>query len=108
MADYDERRVEPRPSVVHSGNNATAQGIRDLEARRAQAERLARPKPTTPFSAVLAKKATEAGEEPELTEKEKKLAALPKKGPPPGLVHPSQRDVYGRADEADDTVVLKG
>lgn len=95
--------------VVRSGNNATAEGIRELEDRRIQAERLARLKPTIPFSDILAKKASERDEEPELSEKEKRFAALPKKGPAPGLVHPAQRAAYGRDDdEVQETVVLKG
>jgi hypothetical protein len=95
--------------VVRSGNNATAEGIKELEQRRIQSERLARTKPATPFSDVLAKKQEEQEEEPEPSEKEKRFAALPKKGPAPGLVHPAQRDAYGRdGDENEETVVLKG
>ena len=82
-----------------------ARRIRELEERAAQLEKISRPKPQKKFSAVLAKG---RGAPAEPTPKEKKLQALPKKGPRPGLVHPGQRQTYGRGEDADDTVVLKG
>jgi len=107
MAD-DDRRVVPKPMVVAGGMTATPEGIAELERRRIQNERIARPPPAKSFAAVLGKGRSEAREEPEPSEKEKKLAALPKNGPRPALAHPSQRDTFGRADDSDDTVVLKG
>jgi hypothetical protein len=54
-----------------------------------------------------AKGAAPEGEE-ELSEKEKRRRALPKRGPRPALVHPAQREVYGREEEEEETVILKG
>ena len=105
MAD-DDRRVAPLPMVVAGGMTATAEGIAELERRRIKVERQRRPKPTKDFGAILKRKATEDEEEP--SEKEKRFAELPKKGPRPGLVHPSQRDAYGRDEESDEPVILKG
>lgn len=92
--------------VVAGGMTATPEGIAELERRRIAAERAARPRPQKSFAALLAQREHQA--EPELTEKEKKLQALPKKGPRPGLAHPAQRDVFGRTEDSDDPVVLKG
>ena len=104
----DDRRVVMRPMVVAGGMTATAEGIADLERRRAQAERAQRPAPTRDFAALVKKGRAEAAAPPEPTEKERRKAALPQRGPRPALVHPAQRDAYGREDDGDETVVLKG
>jgi len=102
----DDRRVVGRPMVVLGGMTATPQGIAELQAQRERIERLSRPPPATSFASVLAGKGD--GRTPEPSEKEKRRAALPKQGPRPGLVHPAQREAYGRADDDDETIVLKG
>jgi hypothetical protein len=107
MAD-DDRRVVPKPMVVAGGMTATPEGIAELERRRIQSERLSRPPPTKSFSAMLRTGRAEAAAEPEPSSKEKKRAALPRQGPRPALAHPSQRDTFGRGDDSDETVVLKG
>ena len=113
MADDGDRRVEPSVGLVGRGIGATPERINELQRRALEAEKLDRPKPAREFSAVMADVAADAPDpdEEELSLKEKKQRALPKKGPRPGLVHPSQRDVYGRereGDEDEDPVILKG
>jgi hypothetical protein len=107
MSDSD-RRVVGKPMVVQGGMTATPEGIAELERQRARVERAAQPEPTTPFSAHLKKGRDAKSAEAVLSEKEKKKQALPKKGPKPGMVHPAQRDVYGRDEESEDAIVLKG
>jgi hypothetical protein len=109
MSDGD-RRVSMKPLTVAGGMTATPEGIADLERRRAEIERTNRPPPTQPFSAHMKKKrAEQKAVDPVVSEKEKKRQALPKKGPRPGMVHPAQRDVYGRDDEEnEEAIVLKG
>jgi hypothetical protein len=71
-------------------------------------ERMHRPKPSQPFSQVMAKKAADAPP-PEPTKKQQKLEALPKKGPRPQLAHPAQRDAFGREEtKAGEAVIIKG
>ena len=109
MAEGDDRRVEPRQVLIGRGMGVTPEKIADLQRRVEQAEKAARKEPVQPFSAVLARGRGATGDsDEELSEKDKRLQSLPKKGPRPGLVHPAQRDVYGREEEAQDTVVLKG
>ncbi|MEE8408103.1 MAG: hypothetical protein V3T05_00730 [Myxococcota bacterium] len=108
MGESDDRRVEPRTSLVGRGIGTTPERIHEIQRRALEIEKLDRAKPTREFSAVMADVAAGMPDEDELTEKEKKQRALPKKGPRPGLVHPSQRDVYGREDGEEDPVVLKG
>lgn len=108
MADNDDYRVEPRQSVVGGGGmNATPERIAELAQRQAKMERMARTPPKTPFSDVLAK-GKAAPEEKPLSEKEKKLQALPKKGPRPAMSHPALKKRFGRSEESKEDVVLKG
>jgi hypothetical protein len=105
MAD-DDRRVEPKQVLVGTGIGTTPERIADIRARTAELEKLSRPKPTQEFGAVLAAKS--AGRpKAEPSAKEKRKQALPKKGPRPGIAHPSQREAYGRDDD-DDPVIIKG
>jgi len=99
------RRIEPNRLNIGCGISSGADQIRTLQARIKESEKLNRPEPKTRFGSLINKKDVE---EPELTDKEKKLAALPKRGPSPGLSHPSLRKVFGRVEGADDSVVLKG
>jgi hypothetical protein len=107
MGEYDDRRVEPKTVLVGMGMGSTPERLGELEQRRRELEKLSRPKPTEAFEQVMArgrgpaKVATSSA-------KEQKRQALPRKGPRPGLVHPDQRDAYGRDEAAEKTVVLKG
>ena len=105
MSD-SERRVVGQPLSVTGGMTSTAEGIAELEKKRAEVERANRPEPTERFGAVLKRKQSSA-EAAELTPKEEKLNRLPKQGPKPGLTHPGQKDLYGR-DQSPGSVVLKG
>lgn len=103
----DDFRVEARPTLVGRGSGTTPERIADLQRQAEQSEKLHRAKPTKPFAEVMAK-GRKAAPEPQLSEKEKRRQALPKSGPRLSLVHPSQRGVYGREEEAEEAVVLKG
>ncbi len=102
----DDRRVEPRTVLVGRGMT-TPERIAELEQRAKDAEKVSRGKPTRAFSDVLGSAPTSTPRV--LNKKEQRLAALPKKGPTPGLVHPGQREAFGRdGEDSDETVVLKG
>ena len=107
MAENDGNRVESRLPTMGRGFGATPERIADIQQRAAELEKLNKPKPTESFQKVFSRRAgAKSAQEP--TEKEKRFKSLPKRGPVPGLVHPSLRDVYGRDGEADDNVVIKG
>lgn len=109
MADQSDR-VEAPALFVGRGLGATPEKIEELTQRARQVEKMRPAKPAMPFSAVLerAASATDGKEEETLDPKEAKKRALPRKGPRPSLVHPSQREVYGREDGNEESVVLKG
>ncbi len=109
MAEGDEWRVEARTVLTGRGMGVTPEKIAELQNRAAQMEKLNRPKPTQDFSKVLAKK-TGSAPAPEPTEKQQKYDALPKKGPRPRLLHPAQREEFGREDTAtsSEPVIIKG
>ncbi len=107
MAEGDAGRVEPRTVLVGMGNSATPERIAELERRAQEVERRTRKKPLRSFSQVLAQHGKGAVEAP-LSPKDEKYNALPKRGPRPSLLHPAQRDAFGREEEALEPVVLKG
>ena len=102
MAD-DDRRVEPKRLFVGSGYGTTPERIAEIQRRQVEMEKIRRPEPAQPFSSVLAAKVTERAEEVEPDPEE----VLPK-GPRPGLSHPAQREVFGRLEEAEDSIIIKG
>ncbi|MEL6544391.1 MAG: hypothetical protein AAFQ82_07180 [Myxococcota bacterium] len=93
-------RVEPRLVLVGRGIGATPENIEGLQKRSRQMEKLTRKKPKTRFGDLVA---SDEGE----SEEAKEPDPTPK-GPRPGLVHPSQRQVYGREGREDESVILKG
>ncbi len=103
----DDRRVEVRLELTGRGMSATPERIAELTRQAEQVEKSHRPPPVRAFDAVLADKGLLAAK-PALTLKQKKLAALPKKGPAPKLLHPSQRATFGRDDAQAEPVILKG
>jgi hypothetical protein len=106
MGEYDEHRVEPHTVLVGMGMGATPERIADIEERQRQLEKLSRPKPNEAFDSVMSKgRGAVVASAP--TRKEQQRQALPRHGPRPSLVHPAQRETYGR-DSDSDTVVLKG
>lgn len=107
MADDDDRRVEPKGMLVGRGMGTTPERIDELRRRADEIAKSDRPKPAVPFARVLALRAKGA-KEPEPSAKEKRRRALPKKGPKPALVHPSQRETFGRSADDDDDIVIKG
>ena len=104
MAEGDDWRVEARTVLVGMGMANTPERIADIERRQRQVDKATRPKPTKSFAAVAAQKRGSAPKA--VSAKQRKLESLPPKGPRPSLVHPGQREAFGRDD--DDTVVLKG
>jgi hypothetical protein len=100
MVDED-RRVEARETLMGRGNATTPERIAEIQRRSEELAKLGRAKPSRAFSQVMA---ATASDEEDSTGKEKKLRKLPKSGPRPALVHPSQREVYGTEDD----VILKG
>ena len=106
MAD-DDRRVEPRPVLVGRGFGVTPEKIAELERRAAESQKAVRTPPTEAFAAILAK-GRKTSDEEQLSDKEKRTQALPRKGPAPKLAHPSQRDTFGRDGDSDEAIVLKG
>ncbi len=107
MAEYDDGRVEPKTVLVGMGMGVTPERLGEIEQRKKELEKLSRPKPTQAFGDVMARRRGRA-EPPPATAKERSRQALPKKGPRPALVHPAQRDAYGRVESEDEPVVLKG
>ena len=106
MGEYDDRRVEPRTVLVGMGMGVTPERISELEERQQELEKLSRPKPNESFDKVMARRQG-ATAKPARARKEEKRDTLPRQGPRPALVHPAQRDAYGR-DDKDTDVVLKG
>jgi hypothetical protein len=101
MAD-DDWRVEARLNLLGRGSGTTPERIKELEARAKELDKLNK-KPSTAFGALIkAEPAPTNAKPPARKMKERKLTATPK----PGLVHPKQRDTFGREDE--DDVILKG
>jgi hypothetical protein len=99
MAD-DDIRVETRLNLVGRGSGTTPERIAELEARAKDMDRMRR-KPTPGFGALI-KVDAEPEKKPARPRKERKLTATPK----PGMVHPKQRETFGRND--DDDVIIKG
>ncbi len=91
--------------MVGRGNATTPERIAELQQRAAEVERQSRPPPSRPFAQVLA--TGQPAVRPE-SKKERRRKALPRRGPRPALVHPVQREVFGREDDVDEPVVLKG
>ncbi|MBI5510075.1 MAG: hypothetical protein HY903_15060 [Deltaproteobacteria bacterium] len=105
MAD-DDRRVEARLDLGGRGLSATPERIGELERQAAQIEKQTRAKPAKTFDKVMAERG--GAPPPVVSAKEKKRRALPKQGPRLGLRHPAQRAAYGRDDDSQDPVVIKG
>lgn len=104
MAD-DDWRVEARLNLLGRGSGTTPERIAELEARAKELDKLNKTKPATAFGSLI--KATPepaSNKPPPRPKKERKLTATPK----PGLVHPRQRETFGREDESGDDVILKG
>ncbi len=104
----NEWRVEPRNILVGTGMGVTPERLEEIEARRIQSERLNRPAPERPFSAVL----TEAMERSAKNETAAEGDALPlKPSRGNGLLSAYQREILG-LDEEEDTsgakVLFKG
>jgi hypothetical protein len=104
MAD-DERRIDARPLSLSGSTHATREGIRELQVRHEKMTRL-HDRPEQPFAEVLASRAQITQEQP--AQKDLDFKKLPKRGPSPGLVHPSQRDAYGLTITTDEDIILKG
>ena len=105
----DDRRVEPKPMLVGRGSGTTPERIEQLRKQADDRARATRKPPSQPFSAVLAKGRDKPDSEPESEAEEESQDELPEKGPRPGLVHPSQKESYGReGKEGKDVVILKG
>lgn len=105
MAGGDDGRVEVRLSLVGRGSATTPERIAELEKQAKELDQARKPKPTKSFGALVAGKGASAAPP---SAKEAKRAALPKKAPRPGLAHPAQRDMYGRDDDDDGPIILKG
>jgi hypothetical protein len=95
MAEQDDRRVEARLGSAGRGLSANPENIELLRQRQAQQEKLTRPPPSQPFSAVLQEQAAapeaarqavaeKASRDDKASRKEARWAALPKSGPRPG------------------------
>jgi len=110
MAENTSGRIEPHTMLVGLGMGVTRERITELEERARQVEKQTRPKPTEAFSAVMSRRTVADAAAPhEPSAKEQKLEALPKKGPRPSLVHPAQRQAFGRdGDEQAEPVIIKG
>lgn len=107
MAGSDDGRVEVRLSLVGRGSATTPERIAELEKQAKELDQARKPKPTKSFGALVAAKGANAAAAPP-SSKDAKRAALPKKAPRPGLAHPAQRDMYGREDDDDGPIILKG
>ncbi len=104
MAD-DNNRVELRLALAGRGFATTPERVQELQKQAERVEKLNRPKPEVSFASVLGQtKPVEAN----VSEKDKRHAALPKKGPKPALAHPGQRETFGRDEVEDEFVVIKG
>lgn len=115
MAESDDGRVEARIGMTGRGLSATPERIEALQRDAEKTARLRRPKPSQSFEAVLAGRAGSKTAAPPsaapvsaaaLSVKEAGRAALPKKGPAPGMRRPSEGDTYGLS--VGPKVVLKG
>lgn len=96
-------RVETRVTLVGRGIGATPESIDELRKRARELEKLTRKKPTKRFGDLL-------GDAEEAGDSERDVEASPRStpAPRPGLVHPSQRQVYGRDENSREAVILKG
>jgi hypothetical protein len=103
----DDRRVEPKSMLVGRGLGTTPERIEELRRQAEEIAKARRPKPVVPFDRVLAEGA-QGAQKAEPSAKERRRRALAKKGPKPALLHPSQRKTYGRSDNSDEPVVIKG
>ncbi len=104
MGIYDERRVEPRTVLVGKGMGNTKERIEEIEQRVQKLEKSARKEPIEPFGVVLARRA--ASMEPAREQKEEGEGV--RRRPRPGFSHPAQREAFGRDEDGDEEVVLKG
>ncbi len=104
----DSGRVDPPALFVGRSLPPSPQSIEELTRQAQRVERMLPGKPTKPFASVLGDGAAKVQEAAPVDAKETKRRALPKKGPRPSLVHPAQREAYGRDGDTDEAVVLKG
>lgn len=95
-------RVETRVQLVGRGIGATPENIDQLRKRSRTLEKLSRKKPTKKFGEFLA-----VDEAPEAEAESEDVQTAPP-GPRPGMVHPSQRQAYGRDGRTGESVILKG
>lgn len=86
----------------------TPERIRELDEQAKRWAKLGGPPPSKTFAQVMGRwrNAPDAEGLDEPDEASRKREKLPRQGPRPAMVHPSQRDVFGRGD--DEPLVLKG
>lgn len=106
MAD-DDRRIEGRVGLVGRGSATTPERIAGLEQRARELEKLSRPKPAKSFAEVVGAGVAAPRVEPKRA-KPRRERKLMDKAPRPGLSHPAQREVYGRGEDADEPIIIKG
>ena len=97
----EDRRVEAKTLLIGMGLGTTPERIEELKRRIKESEKLTPKTPSQPFSSVLSK---QTAAKPQ-SRKEQQTQRLPKKGPRPKMVHPSQRELLERDH---DPIVLKG
>jgi hypothetical protein len=104
----NEWRVEPRNILVGTGMGVTPERLEEIEARRIQSERLNRPPPERPFSAVLSEAMERVAKEAAPDEGEA-LPLKPSRGG--GLLSAYQREILGLDEEEENSgakVLFKG
>ena len=106
MAD-ESPRVEPRTALVGRGLGASPERIEELREEAERIDKLHRPAPARPFDEVLASVRDE-DTTPATEQDADGVEELPPKGPRPALLHPAQRERYGREGRDEEVVVLKG
>ena len=111
MADDSFQPVHARPGCVHGNGRTDRSGtIADLQQRRVQADKLGRKSTGKVFAAVLGKGRRRTLNEADLasaSDEAEEEAPLPR-APRPALSHPAQRGTFGRDDDQDSRVILKG
>jgi hypothetical protein len=105
----DDRRVDGPRLLIGRSLGPSPEDIDNLQRRARDLEKSQKAPPKEAFAKVLRRgHSGQDTEKKEENENEMEAEAIPKKGPRPSLLHPSQRSSFGRSPDSDEPIVLKG
>ena len=107
----DDRRVDGPRLLIGRSLGPSPEDIDNLQRRAREIEKTQKAPPKEAFAKILKRgQSQQDSENKEEKDKDNTSEAeeKPKKGPRPALLHPSQRSSFGRSQDSDEPIVLKG